>query len=82
MILPDGKNTTPLGNVIRMTESGNVLVLKRFVPDYDFLVEKLGGDRSYLRGPTRGPDLTHVMDWYWGSATEENAVSTKKVAWI
>lgn len=70
-ILPGGKTRTPLGKVIPMYESGDGPVLKRFGPDFDFRVKRPGGDRSYDRDPTRGPDLAHIMHWYWDPATDE-----------
>lgn len=59
------------GKIIPMTESGDVPVLKRSGPDFNFLVKRPGGDGSYNCDPTRGRDLAHVMHGYWDPATEE-----------
>ena len=34
-------------------------------------IERSGGERSYNREPSRGPDLVRVMQWYWDPVEKE-----------
>lgn len=69
-VLPGGRNRTVVGKVVPMTQPRKVPILKRFGPHFNFLMEKPSGDRSYNPNPARGPDLAHVMEWYWDPVKE------------
>ena len=70
-ILPGGHNRTVLGKVLPMDGSSTLPVLKQFGPDFNFVIERPGGERSYNREPSRGPDLVRVMQWYWDPVEKE-----------
>ena len=73
-VLPGGKNRTPVAKlyVNEQKDIPDVPMLKRFGPDFEFEVIRLGGTRTYDENDrVYGPDLAHVMEWYWDPATEE-----------
>jgi len=74
-VLPDGKNRTPVARIVpyKRSDARSIpVLLKQFGPDFDFITERYGGDRSYDSTKLRfGPDLAHVMEWYWDPVTEE-----------
>lgn len=74
-VLPNGKNRTPVARIIPYHKTPDTLsipVLKQFGPNFDFIAERFGGDRSYDGTKVQfGPDLAHVMEWYWDPVTEE-----------
>ncbi len=74
-VLPNGKNRTPVARIVPYNKPSDKIsnpVLKQFWPNFDFIAERYGGDRSYDRTKLQfGPDLAHVMEWYWDPVTEE-----------
>jgi len=73
-VLPGGMNRTPVAKIVpyKLFDASSIPVLKQFGPDFDFLAERHGGDRSYDSTMLQfGPDLAHVMEWYWDPVTEE-----------
>ena len=62
-VLPGCRNRTPIG----MIDSPNkeLPILKQFGPDFNFGVVRFNGDRPYDTETNLGPDLSHVMKWYW-----------------
>lgn len=63
-VLPGGQNRTVVGMVEPMEESG-LHILQQFGPDFKFLVKRDPPARAYHKDPERGPDLAHIMTWYW-----------------
>ena len=63
-VLPGGRNRTVVGMVRPMGES-DVHVLQRFGPEFEFVM-----GRESTADPTRGPDLAHIMTWYWDPVRE------------
>ena len=70
-VLPGGHNRTSIGRIDPVDKSSEAPVLKQFGPDFAFSVVELGGERSHDRDPEWGPDLAHVMEWYWDPNAEE-----------
>lgn len=67
-------NRTSVAKIVPYQQSDaiSIPVLKQLGPNFDFSAEKHGGDRSYDSTKLQfGPDLAHVMDWYWDPVTEE-----------
>lgn len=77
-VLPGGHNRTVLGMVLPMVESSSLPVLKQFGPDFNFVIKRPGGERSYNHDPDRGPDLARIMEWYWDPTKEEEVCYYKK----
>ena len=71
-VFPGDKNRTPICKIQPWGKSkdGTGPVLKRFGEDFEFAPVRLGGHR---RGKASmwGPELAHVMDWYWDDDEEE-----------
>ena len=67
--LPGGRNRTPVAMIEPFDKTAQVL--KQFGPDFQFNAIRFGGDRAYNRDVEYGPDLAHVMDWYWDPHEEE-----------
>ena len=63
-VLPGGRNRTVVGMVEPMNDR-KTHVLRQFGANFDFLVKRDPPDRAYHPDPTRGPDLAHIMTWYW-----------------
>ena len=79
-VLPGGKNRTPVAKIYVNEEKdiSGLPMLKRFGPNFEFELIRLGGTRSYNENDLEyGPDLAHVMDWYWDPATEEEVCFDK-----
>ena len=68
-VLPGGNNRTVVGIVMPMKKN-KIHVLQQFGPDFNFLVNRDPPDRAYHSDPTRGPDLAHIMTWYWDPVRE------------
>ncbi|KAL8823370.1 MAG: hypothetical protein Q9191_005917 [Dirinaria sp. TL-2023a] len=81
-VLPSGgKNRTPVAKVYvnQEKDTSELPMLKRFGPDFEFELIRLGGTRSYDENDRKyGPDLAHVMEWYWDPATEEEVCFDKR----
>lgn len=65
IVLPLRSWTT---SVSRPTRAGPVL--RQSGPDFSFTLRQEGGDRRVQRSEW-GPDLAHVMGWYWDEKTRE-----------
>ncbi|KAL8825092.1 MAG: hypothetical protein Q9191_004626 [Dirinaria sp. TL-2023a] len=71
-VFPGETNRTPVAKIVPYGESDERPILKQFGPNFNFLAVRCGGERSQDKTIfPRGPDLAHVMDWYWDPKTEE-----------
>ena len=70
-VLPGGHNRTSIARIDPMDKSSEAPVLKQFGPNFAFSVVRIGGEGSYTGDPEWGPDLAHVMEWYWDPKTGE-----------
>ena len=68
-VLPGGQNRTVVGMVEPMDDI-NRHVLQQFGPGFKFYVKREPPARLYYPEPTRGPDLAHIMTWYWDPVRE------------
>ncbi|KAG7001894.1 hypothetical protein G7Y79_00030g064270 [Physcia stellaris] len=71
-ILPGDRERTPVGRIEPKDPSNPVPVLQQFGPDFEFDITRFGGESSRKVDDDRyGPDLAHVMNWYWDIEKEE-----------
>ena len=69
-VLPGGKNRTVVGMIQPMVKS-ELNILQQFGDDFNFVVRRDPPARAYHPdNPARGPDLAHVMSWYWDPVRE------------
>lgn len=71
-VFPGDDNRTSIAKIIPMNsvEGDDRPILKRFDPDLEFRLLRESGDRESIRTEW-GPDLAHVMDWYWNEKAKE-----------
>ncbi|KAL8782951.1 MAG: hypothetical protein Q9195_009524 [Heterodermia aff. obscurata] len=75
-VLGDDINRTAVGMVEPMIKS-ELHVLQQFGPEFNFLVKSDPPATAYHPDPTRGPDLAHIMTWYWDPVREVEVCYSK-----
>lgn len=71
-ILLGDRERTPVGRIEPKDPSNPVPVLQQFGPDFEFDIARFGGESAREVDDDRyGPDLAHIMDWYWDPEKEE-----------
>ena len=68
-VLPGGHNRTPVARIDCTNE--NVPILQQFGSNFIFQAVRFGGSQIYNRHTNSGPDLPHIMDWYWDPVAEQ-----------
>jgi hypothetical protein len=71
-VFPGDRNRTPIAKTtpVDSVKGDNRTILKRFDQDFAFGLLRQGGDRQSVRSEF-GPDLVHVMAWYWDERPKE-----------
>ena len=60
-----------------MDDEGDIPVIKRFGSGFDFRPCRVGG--RHPAGPSEyGPELVHVMEWYWDPRVERQVCYMKE----
>ena len=76
-VLPGDHNRTPIAKVEAMDSSSDEPVIRRFGPGFKFHPVRFGGERNYNKESNWGPDLAHIMDWYWDPVEEKEVCCGK-----
>jgi len=71
-VLPGGRDRIAIAKLWANDQgSSPIPMLRRFGPDFEYEVLGTGGTRSESEeSEIHGPDLAHVMHWYWDPAAE------------
>ena len=70
-VLPGDRNRTPVAKLEAMDNSNDEPFIRRFGPGFEIHPIRFGGERSYDKKSSWGPDLPHTMDWYWDPVDEK-----------